>query len=211
MKKLSWVFVVVMTIGLLMVSLKPAKATLLTFELGQGVITASFDDDCGDANTVRLTMTADELVDPEYIDDWYFNFNTALDPTQLSFIEVDVSNAKPNNISTGYDAFKADSYGWYDIRFDFPPPKGNDPYKFMAGEMVIYDITYIRSIDVSSFNFESSIVDGGFMSAAHIKGGSGWYTVPDATSVFLLGSACLSGFAGVRRTRKSSLTSSPII
>ncbi len=88
MKKLFLVFVVVMAIGF-SISLKPAKAALLTFELGQGLISATFDDSFGDEYTVQLTMTADNLVNDEFIDDWYFNFDPDLDPTQLTFSASD--------------------------------------------------------------------------------------------------------------------------
>jgi hypothetical protein len=60
------------------ISLKPAKATLLTLELGQGLITVAFDDSFWD-DTVRLTMTGDNLVNDEFIDDWYFNFDSDFD------------------------------------------------------------------------------------------------------------------------------------
>ncbi len=47
-------------------------------ELGQGLITVAFDDSFWD-DTVRLTMTGDNLVNDEFIDDWYFNFDSDLD------------------------------------------------------------------------------------------------------------------------------------
>jgi hypothetical protein len=203
MKKLFWVFVVVIAIGF-SISLKPAKAALLTFELGQGLISATFDDSFGNENTVQLTMTADNLVNDEFIDDWYFNFDPVLDPTKLTFTEPFNNPAGIKYIKTGNDAFKADSYGWYDIKFDFPPPtKGNADLKFTAGESVIYDITYKDSITVSSFNSESSIVDGGFSSAAHYQGGGGGFvSVPDASIMLLLGPSLICLFGLGRKKSK---------
>ena len=60
------------------ISLKSAKANLLTLGLGQGLITVAFDDSFWD-DTVRLTMTGDNLVNDEYIDDWHFDFDSDLD------------------------------------------------------------------------------------------------------------------------------------
>jgi hypothetical protein len=201
MKKLFWVFVVVIAIGF-SISLKPAKALALTLQLGQGLISATFDDSFGDENTVRLTMTADNLVNDEFVDDWYFNFDPDLDPTQLTFSEVYVEDAEVKYIKTGNDAFKASSYGWHDIKFDFPPPPGNSSLKFTAGESVIYDITYTGPITGSSFNFESSIVDGGFISAAHYQGSGGFVSVPDASIMLLLGPSLICLFGLGRKKSK---------
>lgn len=197
MKKLLKVFVVVMVIVFSM-SLKPAMA--LKLELGGGLISATFNDSFGDENTVRLTMTADDLIDDEFIDDWYFNFDPDLDPTLLTFSEVYVEDAEVKRILTGDDAFKASSYGWYDIKFDFPPPPGNSTLKFTEGESVIYDITYPDPITVGSFNFESSIIDGGYISAAHYQGSGGFISVPDASIMLLLGPSLL-GLVGLSRKK----------
>lgn len=44
-------------------------------------ITATFDDSFGGPNTVRLTMSANNLVGTENVKGWYFNFDPALNPT----------------------------------------------------------------------------------------------------------------------------------
>jgi hypothetical protein len=173
-------------------------------------ITATFDDSFGGPNTVRLTMQANNLVDTEFIDDFLFNFDPALDPTFLSFNAFDDIASSPG-VSTGTNAFQADGDGKFDIRFDFPPPPGNFDSKFTTGEQVIFDITFNAAIDVNSFNFQS--VEGGgqgtFNSAAHIQGiapgagGSGWIgQVPEPASGLLLGVGLLA--LGVRQRRAAS-------
>ena len=90
-----------------------AQATTLTFGLDcefSGAtapvgdapwITAIFDDSFGGDNTVRLTMSASNLMGTEFIDDWFFNFDDNLNVENLSFIPVDTSDSTPNNINTG--------------------------------------------------------------------------------------------------------------
>ncbi len=149
-------------------------------------LTATFDDtaDTFGANSVRLTMSAGNLVEKEFISEWYFNFDPALNPTLLSFSVVGTPGSTPNNINTGNDAYKADGSGIYDILFDFPPPQGNFNAKFTSGETVTYDIEYSSPISVSSFNFFSvdDTIGGGqgnFIAAAHIQG------IPSADSGFV--------------------------
>ena len=215
MKIPLWAFVPVIIIGVLMVPVLPVNATLLTFDYevefsgatppagATPWITATFDDSFGGDNTVRLAMSAVNLVGTEFIDDWLFNFDSALDPTLLYFTPVDISEAKPNHILAEIDAFKSDGGGYFDILFDFPPPPGNDASKFTAGESVVYDITYVSPITVAAFNVENS---SGLITAAHIQAingeESGRVTIPDASAVFLLGSSCLMGFAVMRKKPK---------
>ncbi len=159
-------------------------------------VTATFDDSFGGPNTVRLTMSANNLIGTENIAGWYFNFDPALDPTALTFTPVDNSDSVPNSISTGVDAFKADGDGLYDFLFDFPPPPGFASARFTAGEVVIYDITYTSAISASSFEYFST-PDGGngtYLSAAHILGTgggseSGWIgtVVPEPSTALLVG------------------------
>ncbi|MEN8263106.1 MAG: hypothetical protein ABFR82_06555 [Nitrospirota bacterium] len=176
--------------------------------------TATFVD--SGSNNVTLTMSAANLVDSEFISVWQFNFDPDLDPDLLEFTLLGEPGSTPD-ISTGSDAFKAGPDRFYDIEFDFPPPKGNYENKFTTGETVVYDITYTGSeiIDVYSFSFQStSDKHGGpFYSAAHIqsigrKGKSGWVGAPTvvpepvSSTLFIVGGLAL-GFRRFVKKRKT--------
>jgi hypothetical protein len=196
-------------------------ATTLTFGLGTPFsgahqpagtapwITATFDDSFGDANTVRLTLSATNLVSDESVSDWFFNFDPSLVPTLLTFTVVDNSAAVPNAINTGVDSFRADGDGMYDILFDLPPPPGSMPARFSAGETIVYDIVYVSPITVATFDFLSAMGGGqsSFHTAAHIEGigpsgdGSGWVGHAPEPSTALLLAFGLVGIAVGRRRR----------
>src|SRR5262245_44828685 len=159
----------------------------------------------------ELTLTSN-LVAREIVGLWLFNFDPALDPTQLTFAVVGTPGSVPNSIDTGIDAFMAAGGGRYDIRFDFPPPPGHDSDAFGAGETVVYDITYkgpnASLFGASSFDFLSDPAGGNgtYASAAHIMrigaggDGSGWIggsTLPEPSTALLLGAGLVA--LGVRR------------
>ncbi len=170
-------------------------------------------------NNVTLTMSAANLVNSEFISVWLFNFDPDLDPDLLAFSQVGTPDSFPT-INTGSDAFKAGPSKFYDIEFNFPPPKGDYANKFTAGETVIYNITYdydgSQIIDVNSFDFQStSDKHGGpFSSAAHIqsigsRGKSGWVggtptVVPEpiSSTLFIVGGLAL-GFRRFRQKRNT--------
>lgn len=209
-----------------MLPVGPAAATILSFgldvEFSGGTAPASgtqpwvsftLDDSFGDANTVRLTMSADNLTGGtggENIDGFYFNFDPLLDPTLLTFTVVNNAASTPNSINTGVNAFMADGDGSFDIFFDFPPPPGSGAARFTGGEVVIYDITYTSAISASSFIFpsEEGGGNGSYLAAAHIlRTGdgteSGWIgvssVIPEPQTGALLGIGL--ALLGLRRKR----------
>ena len=195
MKKLF--LLITLVVGVIAFAL-PAQATKITCGLDvefsvaddpQGPtpwVTAIFDDDALglDPNNVRLTMSANNLVGVEYINNWYFNFDDALFVDQLSFTQVATSttlpfyDATPNVIDTGINSFRPDGDGYLDILFEFP--NGLTANRFTSGETVVYDISYnpggvATAIDAYDFYHmgepgPSDNSPGPFYLAAHIGG-----------------------------------------
>jgi hypothetical protein len=215
--------VVSLAISSVLLSASAVRATTLTFGLDipfggadqpAGTapwITATFDDSVGGANSVRLTLSASNLVSEESVSDWLFNFDPGLDPTLLTFTVVDNAAAVPNAIDTGVDSFKANGDGRYDILFDLPPPGGSFASRLTAGETIAYDIGYISPITVASFDFLSARGrgEGEFKAAAHIVGigpsgdGSGRIGhVPEPSTALLFASG-LIGLAVSRGRRRA--------
>ena len=183
-------------------------------------ITARFDDSVGDANTVRLTMTAVNLMGDENISELYFNFDTSLDASLMNFTVVDNSDSNPVSISNDINGNKADGDGYYDILFEFPPPPGDQANRFTNGETVVYDLVFNSAISALSFDFMSTERNGSlkpskdyYYAGAHIQqinststwvGASTTTVVPEPISatLFIAGSATL-GFRRFRKNRKA--------
>jgi hypothetical protein len=172
-------------------------------------ITATFEDSVSDLNTVRLTMSADNLTGSEFISQWYFNFDPVLDASRLSFSAYDISSVPTFDISTdiatGTNSYKAGGDGYFDIMIDLPTSnaKGGDR-RFISSEQVILDLTYDSPITASSFSFTSN-GERPYHTAAHVQSigpdgeYSGWIAntsvVPEPVSAFLFiaGGATLGG------------------
>ena len=127
-------------------------------------LTATFED-IG-PNSVRLTMSADNLTGSEFVSAWLFNLNPSLAGGSLAFTPFGAS-AAGSSASYSPDGYKAGSEAGFDIKFTFPTAKAG---RFAAGETVIYNIVYSGTgeFDVLSFNFGSS--QHTYQSAAHVQG-----------------------------------------
>ncbi len=160
---------------------------------------ATFEDVPGG---VELTLTSLLIGSTEFVDEWYFNLDPALDPTLLS-VAYDSGGPAATSVMQAVDSFKADGDGLYDLRFDFAnaPPTS----RFNGSDSVSYLITSSESISAASFDY-LSLPDGGngpFVTAAHVLGtgngdDSGWITVPEPATVGML-SIGLVLFAARRR------------
>jgi hypothetical protein len=176
-------------------------------------LTATFDDNTGNANSVLLTMSAGNLEGTEFVNDWYFNFDAALDPTFLTFNFVSGTAFAADNELTGINSFQANGDGNYDILFDYTESTTGD--RFTSGETATYEITYtLGAIAVTSFDFFSYEVggQGSYLAAAKVQGIngdddlSGFVGVvpePVSSTLFLVGAATL-GFRRFRKMRKAA-------
>ena len=169
-------------------------------------LTAVFDDQ-GTPGTVVMTLTAN-LVDDNFISGLYFNLDSAI--TLSSFTYLTVQSAPAPSINwPGFDTYKADGDGYYDLLFAFPTA-GAD--RFDGADTWVVTIAGADLV-ASSFNLPS--VDGkdNWYAAAHVQSisapeGSTWIAgtyggteVPVPGAVWLLGSG-LIGLVGLRRKFK---------
>ena len=122
-------------------------------------------EDAG-VDTVSLKLETLNLVDAEFVREWYFNFNPDKDPDILSFAHV--SGVDADMVETGDDEFQADGDGKFDILFTFPPSGAG---RFTGGLESMWTITG-TGITAADFNFESTPGggEGTFYSAAHVQG-----------------------------------------
>jgi len=164
-------------------------------------LTATFDDG-GSAGSVDLTLETTNLTGTEFVFQWTFNLDPALDPTDLEFSAPTKIGAFANpTVSLGTNAFMADGDGRYDVKVAFENSDG-PPTRFGAGDTVIYTITGIPTLTASSFDFLSEPAGGHgpYPTAAHVgaippDGNSGWITTPEpaALSLVALGAGLLLG------------------
>jgi hypothetical protein len=187
-------------------------------------VEASFSDLNMPADTVQLTLTAENLAAGSSVSCWYFNVNSLLVPTSLQFTQTGSTGSFGGpTISTGANAFKAGPDGKFDILFAFNST-GDDSSLFTSGDSVTFTITGISGLTVQDFNELSTSAGGvgAYTSAAHIEsapsdcpswvnpslttqiqGNADTRSVPDASSTIALLSASLVGIGAFRRKLKS--------
>jgi len=139
-------------------------------------LNATFDDG-GSAGAVELTLSADGLVDKEFVTQWYFN----VEPFQLISVSHD-SGVMPTGTASASNGFKADGDGWFDLLILYMDPGD----KFAAG---LESVLTLTAAGLTADMFRAlSLGDGnspnGLFAAAEIRGiatedcdcgkGSGW-------------------------------------
>ena len=167
-------------------------------------------------NLVRMTLSAANLSPGEFVSNWYFNLDPALDPGKLVFTYYDIGGPAANIRQIAKDAYKAPGDGKFDILFEFPTWESTGANRFDGSDSTLYMITYndpLLKINMKSFNFYSIPATGdgkSFLSAAHVQGistgagsghvspGEGISPAPEAGTLLLFGIA-LIGQAGELR------------
>lgn len=170
---------------------------------------ATFTDTAG-----GVLLTMDNLLQgsTEFADAWYFNLDTELNPSSLTFTYVSGQQTAGAPLHAT-DSFKADGDGWFDVKFAWTTQNNAD--RFTQGEQSVFLISGISGLTASEFWY-SSLPGGGngtWDTAAHVQGispnDSGWIgykgtpqTVPEPGTILLLGGGLLglAGF-GIRRKR----------
>lgn len=192
-------------------------------------VQAVFTDVGQPADTVQLTLSAQNLVGNAFVSCWYFNLDSVLNPAALNFTQSGTAGSFTGpSISTGANGFKAGPDGKFDILFSFAST-GDNSSRFTSGDSVTYTITGISGLTADDFNWLSTSAggSGAYASAAHIQSGSddggcpAWINpssttqilgnstdrqVPDASATIGLLGASLVGVEVLRRKMKSRAT-----
>jgi hypothetical protein len=160
-----------------------------------------------------LTMQASNLLAGEFISNWYFNIDPALNTRSLKFSYVNGQQAQ--SVSKGANCCKANGAGFYDLAFAYSTSgTRGGANRFTGGEVSTYLISGISGLTASAFSFMSSPSGGHgvWHTAAQIQGmangGSGWIggsPIPEPTSLFLGGSIAAVLALGLWRRRRSSV------
>ena len=144
-----------------------------------------------DAGKVQFEFYASGLTGAEYVDDWYMNIDSALDPKKLSFgSAVKTGSFSLPTINLATDAYKAGPDGRFDIRLAFSSSNsGGGINRFTAGDRLTYKVSYTGGlIAAESFDFLSKPEGeyGPYHTAAHVlstgtdASGSAWInSVPE--------------------------------
>jgi hypothetical protein len=179
-------------------------------------LTAIFDDFDG-SGVVQLTLDATNLIGSEFVTEWDFNLNPALDATLL---DIDfVGGIEADSVSTGTDAFKADGVGgFFDIEFMFPNAPPGDRLGPNLVTTSVYTFTLL-GLEAEDFNY-LSVLGQSYASAAKVQGigpngeGSGWIgggigddsdDEPDVPEIPEPASFALLGFGGLLLVTRSFL------
>lgn len=165
-------------VALALAAVTPAKALTLGLDYafsGFGIPgnpgpwgTAEFTDVAGG---VQLKLTATGLTGGEFFSAWYFNLTPPKPPTGLQFTEVSNSDVSGYSYATGFNQFKADGDGFFDIVIEFAQSGAG---RFGAGDSLTFLLTGIPGLKAEDFNTTSTGGPvAGFYTAAHFQATEG--------------------------------------
>ena len=176
---------------------------------------ATFQDDGTDK--VLLTLTALNLKGPEYVSDWFFNFNPSISLSKLSFTYQ--TGVAPTSYSTSQNGEYAGGPGYaFDIKIA-DPNYGNTFGPGDTSTILITGINGLTNLDAADFDYTFNYYGESYLAGAEIQNtDTGWCDngttyiggedpdpspAPEPSTLLILGSGLIGLVGAGKKIRKA--------